>query len=174
MTAPASFPMDRALLGFLMQGAAHGYALHQRAEEELGRIWYMGMSNVYATLKELEGAGHLEVALDEEAYPPRKVYAITPAGRASFLAWIREPVDAVRDMRVEFLAKLYFFHALELEGALSLLRAQRALCRDRLNELEHMSTDRPDDLFDRLVSEFRRRRLRSSIEWLRACEKEWM
>lgn len=165
--------MEQALLGFLMQGSAHGYALHQRAEEELGRIWYMGMSNVYATLKDLGSAGQVEVALDEETYPPRKVYSITPAGCAAFSAWVREPVDAVRDMRVELLAKLYFFQALELEGALSLLRAQGTVCRERLDELEQNAAADADDVFGRVVIDFRRRRIRSSIEWLQACEKEW-
>jgi len=172
MRSPSSFPMEQALLGFLMQGAAHGYALHQRAEEELGRIWYMGMSNVYATLKDLEEAGHVESTLDEESYPPRKVYAITPVGRAAFLAWVRDPVEAVRDIRVEFLAKLYFYHTLELDDALSLLRAQAALCRERLEELEQRAAG-SSDRFGCIVSDFRRRRILSSIEWLRACERHW-
>ena len=173
MRSPASFPMVQALLGFLMQGPAHGYALHQRAEEELGRIWYMGMSNVYATLKDLESAGHVEAALDEGTYPPRKVYSITPAGRAAFSGWVRKPVHAVRDMRVELLAKLYFLQALELEGALSLLRAQRSVCRRRLEGLEQDASADPADVFGRTVTDFRRRRIRSSIRWLRACEEEW-
>lgn len=172
MRSPSSFPMEQALLGFLMQGATHGYALHQRAEEELGRIWYMGMSNVYATLKDLEEAGQVASTLDEESYPPRKVYAITPLGRAAFLAWVCDPVEAVRDIRVEFLAKLYFYHTLELDDPVSLLRAQAALCRERLDELDRRATE-GEDRFDRLVSDFRRRRILSSIEWLQACERHW-
>ncbi len=173
MRSQSSFPMEQAILGFLMQGAAHGYALHQRAEEELGRIWYMGMSNVYGTLKGLEEAGQVESTLDEDSYPPRKIYAIRPAGRDSFLAWIREPVEAVRDMRVELLAKLYFFHTLGLSGMAPLLEAQRAVCRERLEELEQTAAEGSSDEFDRIVSGFRRRRIEASIDWLRECERQW-
>ncbi len=165
--------MERALLGFLMEGPAHGYALHQRADEALGRIWYMGMSNVYGTLKGLEDSGQVEADLDESSYPPRKVYAITPVGRDGFLGWVREPVPAVRDIRVEFLAKLYFFDRLGLEGVASLLGAQRALCQDRLEELERRAAEIADDRFDRVVSDFRRWRIRSTIEWLRDWETRW-
>lgn len=164
--------MDQALLGFLMQGPAHGYALHERAEEELGRIWYMGMSNVYGTLKQLEQAGHVESSLDDDSYPPRKVYDITADGRARFLAWVREPVPAIRDMRVEFLAKLYFFHTLKLRHIADLLKAQRAVCRERLDELERSPGD-GEDRFERVVKAFRRRRIEATLDWLRGVEREW-
>lgn len=173
MKSQSPFPLEKALLGFLMQGPAHGYALHQRAESELGRIWYMGMSNVYGTLKDLEEAGQVESSLDEESYPARKVYAITSKGRQSFLAWVRESVPAIRDMRVEFLAKLYFFHTLDLEGADDLLEAQRVVCQEQLEELEERADGRPNEAFGRMVTEFRRRRIQASVDWLRVCGEEW-
>jgi len=174
MSSQSPFPLEKALLGFLMQGPAHGYALHQRAESDLGRIWYMGMSNVYATLKSLEEEGHVESSLDEESYPPRKVYAITSDGRESFLAWVRESVPAIRDMRVEFLAKLYFFHTLDLEGADDLLEAQRVLCQKQLEELKERVDGKSNDAFERIVTDFRRRRIQASVDWLRACEDVWV
>ena len=165
MSSQSEFPLEQALLGFLMQGPAHGYALHERAESELGRIWYMGMSNVYATLKDLETLGRVESRLDDEGYPPRRVYAVTDAGRRSFLAWIREPVLAMRDIRVEFLAKLYFHHTLKLKGIGPLLDAQRKACRERLRELGKAPSPQ-DDGFDRLVTDFRRRRIEACLDWL--------
>ena len=67
-------PLEQALLGFLMQGPLHGYDLHRRAEDELGRIWHMGISNVYGALKRLEQADHVESTLSpQESRPPRKV-----------------------------------------------------------------------------------------------------
>jgi PadR family transcriptional regulator AphA len=173
MKSQSPFPLEKALLGFLMQGPAHGYALHQRAESELGRIWYMGMSNVYATLKDLEEAGQVESSLEEGSYPPRRVYAITSEGRESFLGWIREPVPAVRDMRVEFLAKLYFFHTLNLEGVGRLLEAQRAVYQEQLERLELRAAEGTEDVFEGAVTDFRRRRVQTTIDWLRACEERW-
>jgi len=171
MSDQSGFPLDQALLGFLMQGPAHGYALHDRAEEELGRIWYMGISNVYSTLKGLQAAGRVESTLDDQSYPPRKVYSITPAGRHTFLDWVREPVPAMRDMRVEFLAKLYFFHTLPLDGIDVLLEAQRHECQEQLDVLER-ATDTSSDVFGRMVTEFRRRRIQASLDWLDVVERE--
>jgi DNA-binding PadR family transcriptional regulator len=172
MTSQAEFPLDQALLGFLMQGPVHGYALHERAQEELGRIWYMGMSNVYGTLKELDEAGYVACTLDDESYPPRKVYSITPRGRSRFLAWVREPVAAIRDMRVEFLAKLYFFHTLQLHDVGALLEGQERACRERLEALER-DAERTEDPFERVVNAFRRQRIESTLGWLHRVEREW-
>lgn len=171
MSNQSSFPLDQALLGFLMQGPAHGYALHERAEAELGRIWYMGMSNVYGTLKQLEEAGDVESRVDDESYPPRKVYVIAPSGRERFAAWVREPVPAMRDMRVEFLAKLYFFHTLALDGLRSLLDAQRRVCCERLTELVQ-DGEGSEPVFDRVVRDFRRRRIQAALDWLSFVEQE--
>lgn len=172
MSSQSGFPLDKAVLGFLMQGPAHGYALHERAEEELGRIWYMGMSNVYATLKDLERAGSVDATLDDESYPPRKVYAITSQGKSAFLSWVREPVLAMRDMRVEFLAKLYFFLGLGLDGLGALLEAQASVCRGRLDEL-HEEAEASRDSFEQLVTEFRRRRIEASLAWLSVVREGW-
>jgi DNA-binding PadR family transcriptional regulator len=166
MSCPSSFALEQVLLGFLMQEPAHGYVLHRRAEEELGRVWYIGMSNVYGTLKDLEETGQVESSHEEGSYPPRKVYRITVGGRRSFMAWVREPVSAVRDMRVELLAKLYFFHTLGLEGVEALLDAQAAWCRKRLRQLEQRTALETQDEFEHLVSDFRRHRIQATLDWL--------
>ena len=166
-------PQECALLGFLIQDAMHGYDLHQRVEEELGRVWYMGMSNLYATLKRLEDAGHVEVTLaPQENYPARKVYHVTPEGRERFMEWVRKPIPSMRDLRVEFLAKLYFFHILELEGGAELITAQEAVCRERLARLERSVEAVPPDDFDHLVFDFRRRQIRAILDWLVACRSD--
>jgi DNA-binding PadR family transcriptional regulator len=171
---PSRFPLEQALLGFLMQGAIHGYALHQRAENELGRIWYMGISNIYGALKRLEQAGQVESTLNpQESRPARKVYHITPAGREVFLEWIQKPVPTIRDMRVEFLAKLYFFHKLGLEGATQLIAAQEAICRKQIERLEQRADGYAQGDFNHLVFDFRRRRINASLEWLHVCKKEY-
>jgi DNA-binding PadR family transcriptional regulator len=166
-------PLEQALLGFLMQGPLHGYDLHRRAEDELGRIWHMGISNVYGTLKRLEQTGHVESTLSpQESRPPRKVYCITLTGRESFLAWVRQPVPAIRRMRVEFLAKLYFLHTLGLEGAEALIAGQEAVCRERLERFGHDAAQCEPGDFDRLVFDFRLRQIEAILEWLAACREE--
>jgi PadR family transcriptional regulator AphA len=174
MSGRRRLPIEQALLGLLMEGPIHGYDLHRRAEEELGWVWYMGISNVYGALKRLGQAGQVESTLDpQEGRPPRRVYRITPAGRRSFLDWVRRPVPGMRDMRVEFPAKLYFFHALGLEGVEELIAAQEAVCRERVARLERRAAERGPHDFDRLVLDFRRRQIEAILEWLKSCREEW-
>ncbi len=174
MSGRQRLPMEQALLGFLMDGPMHGYDMHQRVEEELGQIWYMGISNIYGALRRLEQAGHVESTLSpQESRPPRKVYRITPTGRKSFLDWVRRPVSSIRDMRVEFPAKLYFFRALDLEDAEELITTQEAVCRGRVERLEQSAAQCGPNDFDRLVFDFRRRQVEAILEWLRSCRKDW-
>ncbi|HID88108.1 MAG TPA: PadR family transcriptional regulator [Anaerolineales bacterium] len=167
-------PLEKVLLGFLMQGPLHGYDLHRRVETELGNVWRMGMGHIYNTLKELERGGHVEsMVLPQENRPSRKVYRITPEGKRSFLTWVRQPVPAVRDMRVEFPAKLYFFHLLNLDGVFRLIAAQEAACRRRLERMEKNAKRYGRHDFNRLVFDFRRRQIEAVLDWLADCRETW-
>ncbi|HIE37692.1 MAG TPA: PadR family transcriptional regulator [Anaerolineales bacterium] len=168
-------PLEQALLGFLIQRPMHGYDLHRRVQEELGEVWYMGLSNVYGTLKRLEEEGRVESALSpQESRPPRKIYRITPTGERSFLEWLHRPVPAIRDMRVEFPAKLYFFRALGLEGVGELISAQEAACRERLERLERKSSRHGPRDFNRLVFDFRCCQIEAILGWLRVCREQFV
>ena len=167
-------PLEQTLLGFLIQAPMHGYDLHQQVEAKLGEIWYMGISNIYGALKRLEQSGQVESDLvPQNDRPPRKVYRITPAGEQSFLDWLRRPVPAMREMRVEFPTKLYFFRALGLAGTDDLIAAQEAVCRERAQEMEQKIARCPAHGVNRLVFDFRRRQIEAIIEWLHICREEW-
>ncbi len=162
-----SLPLDKIALGFLMSGPAHGYDLHHRVAQELGPIWHIGMGHLYNALRDLEREGRVQSTLVPQAdRPPRKVYTITPAGQEDFLAWVRRPVPAVRDIRAEFLAKLYFLRALGLEGWTELVEAQRALLSARLTQLEAQYARTDPAAFYHLVLDLRRRQTRAALEWV--------
>ncbi len=173
MSGRRRLALEQALLGLLMQGPMHGYDLHRRVEDDLGLVWYMGISNVYGALKRLEQGGQVESTVSpQEGRPPRKVYRITPAGEQSFLDWVRRPVPTMRDMRVEFPAKLYFFRALGLEGIGELIAAQEAVCRERVEQLERSAAQCDPHDFNRLVYDFRRRQIEAILDWLQVCREE--
>jgi PadR family transcriptional regulator AphA len=166
-------PLEQALLGFLSQGPMHGYDLHRRAQDELGRIWHMGISNIYGALKHLEEANYVESTLTpQDGRPPRKVYRITRSGRKSFRDWVKQPVPNIRRLRVEFLAKLYFSHKLGLEGAEKLIAAQEAICQERITGIEQDLAECAPQDFSRLVFDFRHRQIEAIIDWLKVCQKE--
>lgn len=66
------------ILAALLQGAAHGYELMRRLEEQTGGRWRPSPGSVYPLLTLLETEG-LARSRDEEG---RKVYELTAAGRA--------------------------------------------------------------------------------------------
>jgi DNA-binding PadR family transcriptional regulator len=166
-------PLEQALLGFLMKEPMHGYDLHRHAKDELGRIWHMGISNVYGALRQLEEATLVESTISpQDNRPTRKIYRITRAGRKSFRDWVRQPTPSMQRLRVEFLAKLYFIYALDLKGADELITAQETICQERIAQLEHSAAESRSQNFDQIVFDFRHRQIEAILDWLGVCRKE--
>ena len=103
--------IEHAVLGFLRRSPTHVYELHRlmRDARELGLVWHVGQSRLYAILERLREAGLVESSTEPQlARPPRHVFALTPHGAEAFARWLRAPVERSRDFRIEFMAKLYF------------------------------------------------------------------
>jgi PadR family transcriptional regulator, regulatory protein AphA len=159
---------DPLLLGFLMAGPGHPYELYREFDRQLGQVWRLGRSQLYARLKGLAEAGFAAYETEEQAdRPARKVYRITPSGRKRFLAWLRSPSRRVRDLRLEYLARLYFFGRLGLRGLESLAAGQERLLRGRLEAIDREAAGSGDG-YRRLVLDFRRRETLAIIDWLGA------
>jgi len=158
-----------ALLGLLVGRPMHGYELYQEFSRELGGVWEIGLSQLYAQLKLLEEAGL--VTAETEALPnrpSRKVYHLTPEGQDVFAEWVRQPAPYLRQMRVEFLARLYFFRRLELPGLEPLVARQREVFWSQAQRFERLAAE-VDDPFRRLVLEFRQGQLVAVCRWLDRC-----
>jgi len=157
------------LLGLLMLGPRHGYQLYQEFGRELGRVWQIGLSQLYAQLKQLEEAGLVEVQVEPQPNrPARKVYHLTAEGREVFLDWVGQPTPYLRHMRVDLLARLYFFRYLSLPGLAELVAQQEAVCQAQIERFDRLAAETDDD-FRRLVLEFRRGQLEAATRWLDQC-----
>jgi PadR family transcriptional regulator, regulatory protein AphA len=158
-----------ALLGFLILGPEHPYGLNKLFGRELGRVWRLGQSHLYAHLARLAESGLAAVEAEAQVgRPDRKVYRITPAGRKAFLAWLNLPTRRVRDIRLEFLARLYFFRRLALPGLGDVITGQKALLRSRLASIDREIAGTEDEYW-RLVLEFRRGEVAAIVAWLDEC-----
>ena len=158
-----------ALLGFLMAGPRHGYELHQEFSDQLGQVWRLGRSKLYAQLKQLEGSGWVEVRTESQpTRPPRKVYHLTPAGREAFLDWLHQPTPNLRRIRIELLTRVYFFEHLSLPGLDQLIADQRHLLQARIHTLNRKGAE-TDDRFWQLVLAFRKGQLEAVDHWLDDC-----
>lgn len=157
------------LLGLLMQGPSHGYELHQELSRELGRVWRIGLSQLYAQLKQLEEAGLVAVQVEPQPNrPARKVYHLTAEGKQVFMDWVQQPTPYLRHIRVEFLARLYFFQRLSLSGLEQLVAEQKAVCRVQVERFDRLTED-ATGAFLGCVLEFRRGQLEAVIRWLDRC-----
>jgi len=160
-------PQQYLILGLLLMKEQHGYDLHQHLSSTMGRAWYTGKSHMYALLTRLEASGYiLSRTKRQEPKPPRKIYRITPEGRRVFEQWVSTPVQRIRDLRLEFLTKLFFIRNLGLFNTDNLLSAQADLCTERLETLKTQLA-RTEDPFDRLVYDFRISQIVAVIHWLR-------
>jgi DNA-binding PadR family transcriptional regulator len=153
----------------------HGYEIHQELSNPrgLGLVWRLKQSHLYALLSRLEERGYVTFTLEpQESHPPRKVYALTDAGREALSAWVHSPVERGREFRIEFLAKL-FFACREGEAAVGeLLARQREACcnwlADQQTQAESLRDARP---YEWLVCRFRMGQIQAMLDWLATCEQ---
>lgn len=169
--------IEYALLGFLRRQPMYGYEIHQRllASVELGLVWNIKQSLLYAQLSRLEEEGLLRSELvPQEHKPPRKILYLTTSGETAFLNWVRSPVEHGRDFRVEFLAKIYFARQESTSAALELLARQRRATVQRLTELQQRAAElEAARSYDWLVLRYRIGQLEATLTWLDLCA-DWL
>ncbi|MEO8393384.1 MAG: PadR family transcriptional regulator [Chloroflexota bacterium] len=164
---------DETLLGLLAAHARHGYELIDcfRDPAQLGTVWSVGTSQIYAVLKRLETQGLIAGRAFESADAPTRVeYTLTEAGLRSLEAWLdeAEPRAAARQVRVEFLSRLYITRLLN-RPTLEIVRRQKASCRQRL-AARIIARDTAVPGVGRLVLDLEVAQLEIILDWLDRCE----
>jgi DNA-binding PadR family transcriptional regulator len=139
---PPRMDVKFPILGFLMEAEATGYDLKQRFQDPVGFFYRVSDGSIYPALKKLARDGLVKLRTERHGRRARKIYAITPRGRAHFMRMLREPAQPVFVFD-ESQVKMYF--------------------ADRQPEiaLEHMERSRRDDeartaILARMVAEMRR------------------
>ena len=130
---------EYALLGLLLEGSKHGYDLARQfaPEAPLGEICDLEVSMLYALLKKQEKAGFIEAELEVQGTrPPKRVFNLTGLGRATFMEWVRSPVDTLEEVLGSFLVKLYFARQLGADDVDALIGQQLEICRQNLDRLQ--------------------------------------
>jgi PadR family transcriptional regulator AphA len=123
------------LLGLLDYHAMSGYELEGWINASTGNFWHAKLSQIYATLKQLEENGsvvsHVEA---QEGRPDKRIYEITGSGREQLAAWLSEAITEHEVKKDGLLAKIFFFSPQEKEALLALLRLQVKLHQAKLDE----------------------------------------
>ena len=163
---------DDVLLGLLAAKPCHGYQLleHFRIPGQLGLVWHLSTSQLYAILKRLELGDFVsgrEVASDDA--PPRTEYQLTGIGRDRLVTWLHEPTPSAstRQIRTEFLSRLYIAHLLDIPID-PIIQRQKATCQQRKNTLVAARTETEPGIgllsLDLLVAE-----LEVILQWIDHC-----
>jgi len=159
---PAEYPV----LGILTLGEAHGYDICRRLQKGIGPIWTLGKSQVYALLSRLERDGLVaHERMGQENLPARNMFRITPTGEEVFREWVDTPVNHVRDMRLEFLTKLWFARQTDPDHERTLIEQQLAVCGEKVKRLEDLEASCSTEIESRSIG-FRLTIVRTAISWL--------
>jgi DNA-binding PadR family transcriptional regulator len=148
----------------------HGYQMFQRlhAPSGVGLVWRVKQSQLYALLAKLEQAGYVESEPGlGESGPERRIFRLTPTGKETFLSWVQAPVAHARQLRMEFLAKLYCAERIGAETDVRLMTAQRTVCYEWLEALRSNREGLGEDpKFDRWVAQYRVGQIEAVLSWL--------
>jgi DNA-binding PadR family transcriptional regulator len=176
MTTIAKAPpgLEHALLGFLRDAPTHAYDIHARLAqvEALGLVWRLKQGHLYALLARLEEEGYIAGTMQPQGTrPPRRVLSLTAAGREAFAQWLVTPVAHGRDLRLEFLAKLFFAAREGPATVAALVAAQRAQAERWRADLRRQADALPADRrFERVVLGFRGSQIEAILHWLDDCQ----
>lgn len=169
-----AYGIEYSLLGFLRDAPLHGYELWQRmaTDAALRSVWRLKQAHLYAILARLE-ADDLIIGeqIPQPARPPKRLLRLTPSGRSAFEQWRQTPVQHGRDLRIEFLAKLFWAQQDSPATARNLITAQQGLCEQWLANLHALPVDAFEQPYAVLVGEFRRHQIAAVIEWLHLCAR---
>ena len=155
-----------AILGALMPCPKHGYEILQFLDSHLDPTWHISSSQLYLLLGKLEAESLLRSSVEiQKNRPSKRVFLLTPAGRKVFLGWIHSPTAHVRDLRIEFLAKIFFFNYLSLEGGDELIKAQIEILEQIGGKIKQKQQNEKDN-FKELVLGFKIATVDAWAEWL--------
>lgn len=178
-------PAEHAILGLLAESAsgAHGYDLARNfsGEEPLGAIVRLEPGMLYHHLKKLDRVGWVAATVEQQGLrPPKQVYRLTESGQAELQRWLTSPVERTREIRLEFLLKLFFAQRTNPAMMRDLIAHQRETLQRNLASLaeqrEAMSAKSDVSEIDRAftikVLELRSSQTTSALEWLDGLSTE--
>jgi PadR family transcriptional regulator AphA len=130
-------------LGILALGDASGYEIKKRFDGPLKRIQQPSFGSIYPALSKLTREGLVSCTVHaQEKRPDKKVYSITPAGRAHLKTALQESLPGPDRIHSDFLATMLFSDMLSPTFIAAAIEDRIAFYRDLLGHLEcdHPST----------------------------------
>jgi PadR family transcriptional regulator AphA len=112
------------ILGLLAHGPLSGYEIKATVDRSTRFFWAASYGQIYPELRRLEREGLIEGKDAPSGRRARRVYRLTPAGRAELETWLLGP-ESTFEVRDESLLRLFFADVLPPEQALLLLEQRK-------------------------------------------------
>jgi len=141
--------LKHGLLGLLANEPMTGYELNKEFNSSLGYFWSAKAQQIYRELDEMEQKGWLtseRVIQDEK--PNKRVYSITPPGKAELLDWLLSPKNYMKNavqQKSEILMRVFFGAIANENVTLELLRTYREECLDNIKQMEMVKEELKQD-----------------------------
>jgi PadR family transcriptional regulator AphA len=167
VTARSLLPAEYAVLGLLAIRPMHGYEMARYFDrDDLTEVCPVEQSLLYTYLRNVEERGLVaarEIRVGRR--PPRRIFHLTGPGRAALDEWLKRPVDRIREVRLDFLLKLYMLRELDPAAERDLVRRQLEVCETYRERLEGRAATASG--FEALVVGSKLSAARATVDWLR-------
>lgn len=128
--------LSYAILALLATKPQSGYDIARQMKPPLGLPWQAKHGQIYPELDRLVKAKLVEfVTVANKTGPPRKVHALTPAGRAELLKWVGQS-PRERTVNDELVIKAYMLRRIPAAASIELVSEQITVHEARLAALE--------------------------------------
>lgn len=152
-----------AILAFLDQGPAHGFALKRRYDEVLANGKELRTGQVYSTLARLERDGLAHgVEVEKGDGPDRQMYAITHQGVTEFEHWLGTP-QLPGNRPTELFTKV-ILALVSGRCPQEILHAQQAVYLSRMRDVT--AARKSGDVVDRLAGDYEIAHLEADLKWI--------
>jgi len=132
--------LKHGLLGLLNYIPMSGYELIKDFNESLGLFWHTTGSQIYYDLSAMEEKGWLiSERIIQEDKPNKRVYTITPQGKAELVRWLSAPPTTTKSsikQRNALLIRIFFGAEVDKEKTLELLRSFRDECLEVIKSMD--------------------------------------
>ena len=152
------------LLGILRGHAMHGYQMNEMLAQDAGIGMALKKANAYQLLNKMENDGWVTHHEEQEGNrPPRRVYAITPAGEAAFQRLLRKSLAAYGAPQMPSVIAYNYLDELPVNEAIALLNERRGLINGRFQQID---TVPPEMLQAHLGMVYLHRFYTTELAWL--------
>jgi len=129
-------PTSYLVLGLLArEGPSTPYDLERHVAATLGNFWSFPHTLLYSEPQRLVALGMVRETREQDGRR-RRIFAITPAGRAALGTWLDEPAGAPTELRDLGLLQLFFSDLAPASARLRLAERQLAIHREKLSTYE--------------------------------------